>query len=88
MKGLIIIVLLSLSISTVQDLEYFHNHMCAEKTYCQGWEDGYCEGWKDVKGKYVLCPNTPLCPLPEIDKTTYTDGYNRGFKQGSKDAKK
>ncbi len=58
-----------------------------EKTYCDGWSDGYPEGWKDVKGKYAIAPVTPICPIPEVDKTTYTDGYNRGFKQGIKDAK-
>lgn len=60
---------------------------CMEKTFCSGWEDGYCEGYRDVKGKYAICPVTPVCPVPEVDKTTYTDGYNAGFKRGTKDAK-
>lgn len=50
--------------------------------YCDGWEDGYCEGWKDVKGQYAICPITPICPIPEIGKNRYRDGYNRGFKAG------
>jgi hypothetical protein len=54
-----------------------------ESDYCQGWADGYCEGWKDVKGSFALCPLTPLCPLPELFKDRYKDGYNRGFKAGS-----
>lgn len=58
-----------------------------EKTYCDGWEDGYCEGWKDVKGELAICPVTPVCPIPEVDKTRYQDGYNRGFKAGTKKAK-
>jgi len=58
-----------------------------ENTYCTGWDEGYPEGYKDVKGKYAIVPVTPLCPIPEIDKDTYKDGYNRAFKQGVKDAK-
>ena len=56
--------------------------------YCDGWEDGYCEGWKDIKGSLALCPLTPLCPLPELGKNGYRDGYNRGFKAGSRAAEK
>ena len=50
--------------------------------YCDGWEDGYCEGWKDIKGQFAICPITPICPLPEIGRDRYRDGYNRGFKAG------
>ena len=56
--------------------------------YCDGWEDGYCEGWKDEKGSMSLCPLTPLCPLPELGKNKYKDGYNRGFKAGIRAAQK
>jgi hypothetical protein len=59
-----------------------------ESDYCDGWEDGYCEGWKDVKGQYAICPITPICPIPEIGKERYKDGYNRGFKAGSRAAQK
>lgn len=54
--------------------------------YCDGWEDGYCEGWKDVKGQFAICPITPICPLPEIGRDRYNDGYNRGFKAGARAA--
>jgi len=56
--------------------------------YCEGWADGYCEGWKDVKGQYAICPITPICPIPEIGKDKYKDGYNRGFKAGSRAAER
>ena len=59
-----------------------------QSDYCDGWDDGYCEGWKDVKGQFTICPTTPICPIPEIGKDTYKDGYNRGFKKGMGDAKK
>lgn len=54
--------------------------------YEQGWEDGYCEGWKDVKGQYAFCPFAPFAPFPEMNKDTYRDGYNRGFKAGMRAA--
>jgi len=57
-----------------------------QSDYCDGWEEGYCEGWKDVKGPYAICPITPLCPMAEFGKSTYRDGYNRGFKAGSRAA--
>mgnify|MGYP005851034959 CR=1 FL=1 len=57
-----------------------------EGDYCDGWEEGYCEGWKDVKGQYAICPITPICPLPEIGKSDYRSGYNRGFKAGMRAA--
>jgi hypothetical protein len=57
--------------------------------YEKGWEEGYCEGWKDVKGKYAICPITPICPIPKIDCSEgYKCGYNRGFKSGMEAAKK
>ena len=56
--------------------------------YCDGWGDGYCEGWKDVKGPYSICPITPICPIPQIGKDRYIDGYNRGFKAGSRAAQR
>lgn len=59
-----------------------------QSDYCKGWEEGYCEGWKDVRGSMALCPLIPLCPLPELNKGTYRDGYNRGFKAGMAAANK
>jgi hypothetical protein len=47
--------------------------------YCKGWEAGYCEGWRYVRGVRALCPLTPICPLPKINRTEYLDGYNRAF---------
>ena len=55
--------------------------------YSKGWKDGHCEGWREVKGQHSLCPITPLCPAPELDKGGYKGGYNRGFKRGMKDAR-
>jgi hypothetical protein len=55
--------------------------------FCEGWEEGYCEGWKYDKYEYAICPTAPPCPLPNLNRDTYTDGYNRGFVKGRQDAK-
>lgn len=55
--------------------------------FCEGWEAGYCEGWEYVKGReFAICPIIPLCPLPDLFREQYNDGYNRGFLQGKSDA--
>jgi len=58
-----------------------------ETEYEEGWKDGHCEGWHDVKPN-SYCPHAGYAPAPEIGKDTYKHGYNRGFKQGLKDARK
>lgn len=75
-KIIILLSLLSLSFTTIQD------------EYCDGWEDGYCQGWLYVKGEWAICPITPICPLAKLLETEYRDGYHRGFLKGRKDAKK
>ncbi len=55
--------------------------------FCEGWEAGYCEGWEYVKGReFAICPIIPLCPMPDLFREQYNDGYNRGFLQGKSDA--
>ena len=76
------------SFSINKNFQFDYSSSKNELKYCDGWKDGYCEGWKDVKGKFAICPITPICPIPEIGKDTYKDGYNRGFKTGLKDASK
>jgi hypothetical protein len=73
-KIIILLSLISLSFTTLQE------------DYCEGWELGYCQGWEDVKGEISICPIVPMCPMPEIFKEEYLDGYNRGFKKGRVDA--
>lgn len=73
---------------TTNKTDSIQTEMSLASDYCDGWKEGYCEGWRDVKGQLAICPITPICPIPEINKTRYKDGYNRGFKAGSKAAKK
>ena len=60
----------------------------SQSEYCEGWEEGYCEGYKDIKGEFSICPITPLCPMPEIFKDSWKDGYHRAFLAGRKKAMK
>ena len=64
-KIIILLSLISLSFTTLQE------------DYCEGWELGYCQGWEDVKGEISICPIVPMCPMSEIFKEEYLDGYNR-----------
>jgi hypothetical protein len=74
---------------TVNEKEVKIEMVKMKSDYEKGWEEGYCEGWKDVKGKYAICPITPICPIPKIDCSEgYKCGYNRGFKSGMEAAKK
>lgn len=85
---IVALLLISMSIAVASNPERVNEPIVEYSDYCDGWESGYCEGWKDVKGAYAICPVTPICPIAEIGKTTYKDGYNRGFKAGRAAAKK
>jgi len=94
MKKFFLIVLIISSFSLLNSFknsEIYAKHYFVHSInsdYSEGWKDGYCEGWKDVKEKNAVCPVTPVCPVPEVGKNTYKDGYNRGFKKGMSDASK
>ena len=60
----------------------------SQSEYCEGWEEGYCEDYKDIKGEFSIYPITPLCPMPEIFKDSWKDGYHRPFLAGRKKAMK
>ena len=76
--------------SSNMDFQGVTNDFKRGTEYQEGWSDGHCEGWKDVKGKYAYCPYPPYAPYPTYPKTSssYTDGYNDGFKRGTVDAQK
>lgn len=87
MKNLLIIAILlfgALNINGVSPKENTIINYYSE--FSEGWKDGYCEGWKDVRGVYAVCPIAPIAPIPQAGRNTYRDGYNRGFKQGMRDA--
>ena len=83
MKNLIIVVILMFSTMAMTPIETNNEPIeTTTSSFCEGWEDGFCEGYKDEKGSYSICPITPLCPLPELNKDRYRDGYHRGFRKG------
>lgn len=53
--------------------------------FCGGWEVGYTEGFCYDQFSTCIAPLTPLCPLANLDRDTYADGYNRGFVKGLED---
>jgi len=63
-------------------LASFHS---SQQTFCSGFKIGYKNGWCYNQISPCTTPNTPNCPLPEIYKEDYQDGYNRGFIKGIKD---
>jgi hypothetical protein len=76
--------------SSNMELQGVNEDFKRSTAYQEGWADGHCEGWKDVKGKYAYCPYPPYAPYPSYPKSSssYTDGYNDGFKRGTADAQK
>jgi len=54
-----------------------------QTSYCDGFKEGYSEGYCF---EIEICnpPIPPLCPIPDIGRTTYKDGYNKGFNLGYK----
>lgn len=56
--------------------------------YCKGWENGWHNGWKYIMGDFYITPIAPICPIPEIGRDSYKDGYNRGFAVAVEKAKK
>ena len=55
-----------------------------DSDFCDGWEDGYVQGYC-YQVENCNEPLIPLCPLPEVNEDTFTDGYNRGFLKGLED---
>jgi hypothetical protein len=53
----------------------------AQEGFCSGWEKGYHEGYCYNKN-YGCYPTIPVCPIPNIGRDSYIDGYNRGFIAG------
>ena len=59
----------------------------ASSDFTDGYSDGYCSGYKSIKGDFVVCPVTPVAPVPPVGKDTYRGGYDLGFVAGRNKAK-
>ncbi len=46
--------------------------------YQKGWDSGWCKGYLETKTNYV-CPPAPPAPPAEPFKSTYDDGFARGY---------
>ena len=86
--GLLLMAFLSFGFSNLdENPKQSEKIILLNSDYCDGWKDGYCEGWKDVKGRYAICPITPICPIAKLEcMEGYRCGYNRGFKAGMRAA--
>ena len=62
-------------------------NMVFGKTYCDGWDEGYRRGWCSQRVNCIFDTVVPVCPVPEVNLTTYKDGFDRGFEQALKDRK-
>lgn len=58
-----------------------------QSAYCDGWADGYVAGYCYNESNGCIKPMVPMCPMAEIGKNTYQDGYNRGFLRGMADGR-
>jgi hypothetical protein len=88
MKRLLLLFLLIATIA-ISNTNYNFNTITFVETnsdYCQGWKAGYKAGYCYEK-VYCLEPLTPLCPLPQIGRNSYEDGYNDGFVKGRRDSR-
>lgn len=52
----------------------------AQKTFCEGWEDGYTSG-KQNNNEFLGI--IPICPIAPINADTYEDGYSRGYEKAT-----
>jgi|TARA_B110000977_G_C10946075_1_gene442797 hypothetical protein len=95
MKKLVLVLVMLIGVSSLMSFKVIEDNTIKteknlETEFQKGFKDGHCEGWKDVKGKHAYCPYPPYPPHPEYPKvsTSYTDGYNTGFKAGMRAARK
>jgi hypothetical protein len=86
--AVIIVVLITTAFTSNIILSTTIENTISQSEYCEGWEEGYCEGYKDIKGEFSICPIAPLCPMPEMFKDSWKDGYHRAFLAGRKKAMK
>lgn len=81
MKKLFLFLFLLLSINAFTE-KTSSNIPCGYSEYCDGWEAGWKDGYCYDSNIGCIPLIAPICPLPYVNKTSYKDGYNRGFLAG------
>lgn len=70
------------------DIEFFNFNISFMTEFENGFTDGFCNGFRKVKGKSAICPETPTPPPPAFEKNNYESGYDLGYSDGIKYARK
>ncbi|MBT0609223.1 tetratricopeptide repeat protein [Aequorivita echinoideorum] len=62
----------------------------AQSKYTNGFNNGYKKGFCQDQGVGCVEPVPPVAPVPKVgeNSSSYSDGYNRGFKMGLNARKK
>lgn len=64
----------------VGSLLVLSSHTNAQKSFCQGWEEGFKRGMQ-YKNRNAFV--TPICPVVIRGKETYENGFERGFEKAT-----
>jgi hypothetical protein len=81
----LVIVLAMISFTSSATENNSSNHKITPASdYCSGWKAGYIRGY--CYNNYgCIPPIVPICPIPFLGQTSYSDGYDRGFSAGRAD---
>lgn len=52
----------------------------AQKTFCDGWEEGYASGKSSLNESVGIIP---ICPIAPINEDTYEKGYSKGYSRAT-----
>ena len=78
MKKLLLVLLYTLPLIIFTSMQ--------KSNYCEGWFAGYPQGYCYDEPYNCIPPPTPICPIPDIGRNTYEDGYQDGFMKGKEDS--
>lgn len=52
----------------------------AQRTFCDGWNDGYAAGKQSLNDRVYTIP---ICPVPRMGQDSYEIGYSRGYEKAT-----